>query len=53
MDYDDVIDPKTNRLRTDLIVIGNRLYRKCPTCYKMVRINKPFLGDLHLCSVKA
>ena len=50
MDYEDIIDPETNKLRTGLIIIGNRLYLRCPSCYKMVRINKPFLGDFHLCS---
>ena len=50
MEYDDIINPKTNKLYTDLIIIGSRFYRRCPSCYKMVRINKPFLGDFHLCS---
>jgi len=30
-------------------VVGNRLMGKCYACGKIIRINKPFLGSMHLC----
>lgn len=29
---------------------GHHLYAVCGTCNKLVRLNKPLFGDLHLCS---
>lgn len=28
---------------------GGRIYGICPRCKKVVRLDKPVLGDLHLC----
>jgi hypothetical protein len=32
-----------------LIVAGGKLYAQCPDCGKLVRVNKPILGSLHIC----
>lgn len=29
--------------------IGNSLYDVCPRCAKLVRLNKPLLGGIHVC----
>ena len=41
-------------LRVDLkpgkvMVIGRKAYVACPLCRSIVRINKPLIGDLHIC----
>ena len=30
-------------------VIGSKVYATCDACNKLIRINKPFFGSLHLC----
>lgn len=32
-----------------VLVVGKKAYAVCPRCRKIVRINKPLFGDLHLC----
>lgn len=29
--------------------IGNKIYAKCAKCMKLIRLNKPFIGSMHLC----
>lgn len=31
-------------------VIGDKLYIICVDCGKLVQINKPIFGDLHICA---
>ncbi len=33
-----------------VIMVGHRALQMCSDCGKIVRINKPFLGSMHLCS---
>ena len=33
----------------EIVLSGGKLYGLCPKCGKLVRINKPLLGSLHLC----
>lgn len=35
---------------TEIIVIDNKLYGICNKCNRLVRINKPIIGSLHLCN---
>jgi hypothetical protein len=37
-------------LRGEIVQVGHGLYRRCPVCGSVVRINKPILGDLHFCA---
>jgi hypothetical protein len=30
-------------------IVGNKIYDVCPTCGKIIRINKTILGSLHIC----
>ena len=32
------------------VVIGKRIYRKCPECGDYVWTNKPLFGSLHICT---
>jgi hypothetical protein len=34
----------------DSIVLGNKIYQVCSDCRQVVRINKPLLGSMHICS---
>lgn len=34
---------------SNLIIAGNKIYSVCPYCKKFIRINKPFVGSIHLC----
>ena len=31
------------------IVIGNKIYRVCPNCRRVVQINKSVFGSAHFC----
>jgi len=33
----------------EIIIAGHKLYVICPVCNELVRINKPLLGDIHIC----
>ena len=33
-----------------VVKIGKALYSRCAECDSLVRVNKPILGSLHLCS---
>jgi hypothetical protein len=33
-----------------MIIAGNKIYETCDNCGKLVQINKPFFGGLHLCN---
>jgi hypothetical protein len=35
--------------RGEIVEVGGKLYAYCPECKKLVRVDKPFLGSLHLC----
>lgn len=34
---------------TKAVIVGNGIYRVCPACGKLVKLNKAFFGDLHFC----
>lgn len=36
-------------MRGEIVVVGGKMYRRCSMCGTVVRINKPLVGDLHLC----
>ena len=46
---------KTKTLDTDalkdgkIVVVGNKLYGICANCGKLIQINKPIIGSIHLC----
>lgn len=40
---------QNNPLPRGTFVVGNGLYARCRVCGKIVRLNKPILGDLHVC----
>ncbi len=44
---DDSIDTKLRR--GEIVQVGNKLYRICPNCGRMIQINKFILGSLHEC----
>lgn len=33
----------------EIIEIAGKIYGKCANCHKLVRIDKPIFGSLHLC----
>ena len=33
----------------DLVLVGKKLFTLCRTCGKIVRVNKPIVGGLHVC----
>ena len=35
--------------RGEPILRGDKMYAVCARCRKLVRVNKPFLGSLHVC----
>ena len=35
--------------RGETLIVGNKMYRVCPNCGKIVQINKPVLGSTHFC----
>jgi hypothetical protein len=37
-------------LRGEVVRVGTKLYGWCSDCQSVVRINKPIIGALHLCS---
>jgi len=37
--------------RGNLIIIGDKIYACCALCGELVRVNKPIIGSLHLCSL--
>jgi len=39
--------------RGERVLVGHRVLAKCPACDKIIRVNKPIIGDLHLCSEEA
>ena len=48
---DDLTTAKPFKLvHGELVVIGKKLYGRCPRCAQIVRLNKPIIGDLHVCS---
>jgi len=32
-----------------MIVIDNKIYAQCEDCRKLVRLNKPLFGSMHVC----
>lgn len=30
--------------------IGRKIYTQCEVCEGIIRVNKPILGDLHICA---
>ena len=40
---------KINPKPGELFYVGNKLYGICIDCKEIVRLNKPFLGSLHIC----
>ena len=45
-DKDDKIN---NNLPDGCFIVGNKLMAVCAKCGNMVRIDKPFVGSLHIC----
>jgi len=42
----------TDRLRVEpgeVFIVGEKLFCVCGDCLRVVRVNKPVVGDLHLC----
>lgn len=35
--------------KENMIVAGNKIYGICLDCGKLVRINKPIIGSVHIC----
>ncbi len=33
-------------------IVGRRVVAQCQACGKIVRLDKPFLGSLHICSLE-
>lgn len=33
-----------------IIVAGGKVYERCSACGKIVRVNKPLVGSLHVCA---
>jgi ribosomal protein S14 len=33
----------------NLIVVGGKIYARCPECGRLVRLNKPVIGSIHYC----
>lgn len=33
----------------DTIITGGKIYKRCIYCNKLVRINKPIVGAMHIC----
>ena len=34
----------------EIVNVSGKLYACCPRCAKIVRINRPIIGDLHVCA---
>lgn len=47
---DSPADSKENK--QNLIIAGNKIYAFCGECGSLVRVNKPIVGSLHLCSLE-
>ena len=43
-------DDVVSRLPNGMFRFGNKLYAQCKECGSVVRINKPIIGSLHLCT---
>lgn len=39
-----------NHIPNGTFIVGNKLMGQCAACGKIVRIDKPFLGSLHICN---
>jgi hypothetical protein len=37
-------------LRGEVVAVGTKLYAMCRECRSVVRINKPIIGDIHICA---
>lgn len=37
-------------LRGEIIQVKHKLYQLCSKCGTLVRINKPFIGSIHVCA---
>lgn len=44
-----LIDALWGGVPVKILVAGSKLYTSCPRCKRLVRLNKPILGDLHVC----
>ena len=36
-------------IKKNVIIVGGKIYARCSACGKIVRINKPIIGDIHVC----
>ena len=34
----------------DTFIVGNKLMARCQTCGKIIRLDKPIFGSLHICT---
>jgi len=44
-----VVSGRIDGRDTKFLVADGKIYATCPNCGKLVRIDKPILGDLHIC----
>ena len=42
--------PAMTNDQEEAIVTGGKIYMRCPACGKLVRVNKPIIGSLHVCA---
>ena len=38
-----------NKLPEGHFIVGNKLMAVCPACGKLIRVDKPIFGSLHIC----
>jgi hypothetical protein len=35
-----------------LVAVGGKLYARCARCGNLIRVDKPILGSLHICTAE-
>lgn len=35
--------------RGEVVVVGKKMMAKCRACRKIIQVNKPVLGSMHIC----
>ncbi len=48
--HNEAVEMVRNSIMGKLLKIGNSVYGICSDCGSMVKINKPIIGSLHICS---
>jgi hypothetical protein len=44
-------EEKRHIAKGQAFVRGSKVYAVCPSCHRLVRLNKPVFGSLHTCDV--